>query len=50
MAIEGDVKAGQQTVAVHFQEHPEIGLGNDVHVVRMEEGTDMGVVVLWSQM
>lgn len=47
MAIEGDVKAGQQTVAVHFQEHPEIGLGNDVHVVRMEEGTDMGVVVLW---
>jgi hypothetical protein len=47
MAIEGDVKAGQQTVAVHFEEHPEFGLGNDVHVVRLDPGTEMGVVVLW---
>jgi hypothetical protein len=43
MAIQGDVKAGEQTVAVRFQEHPEFGLGNDVHMVRLEDGTDLDV-------
>ena len=47
MAIEGDAKAGEQTVAVRFEEHPEFGLGNDVHVVRLEDGTDLDVVVSW---
>ena len=47
MAVEGDVKTGEQTVAVHFEEHPEIGLGNDVHLVRLEGGTDMDEVVRW---
>ena len=45
--VEGDVTAGEQTVAVHFQEHPEIGLGNDVHVVRLDDDTDMDVVISW---
>lgn len=47
MAVEGDVKTGEQTVAVHFDEHPEIGLGNDVHLVRLEGGADMDEVVRW---
>jgi hypothetical protein len=47
LAVEGDVTAGEQTVAVHFQEHPEIGLGNDVHVVRLDDDTDMDVVIAW---
>ncbi len=47
MAIEGTARAGRQTVAVNFDEHPEFGLGNDVHVVRLEEGADLDEVVEW---
>jgi len=47
MAVEGAATAGEQTVAVHFKEHPEFGLGNDVHLVRLDEGTDMEEVVSW---
>jgi hypothetical protein len=47
MAVQGDVTAGEQTVAVHFEEHPEFGLGNDVHLVRLEDGTDMAELVRW---
>ena len=47
MAVEGIPAAGQQTVAVNFDEHPEYGLGNDVHVVRLEDGTDLDEVVEW---
>ncbi len=47
IAIEGTPAAGEQTVAVHFQEHPEYGLGNDVHVVRLEDDTDMDEVIAW---
>ena len=47
MAIEGTPTAGAQTVAVHFQEHPEFGLGNDVHVVRVDDRTDLDEVIDW---
>lgn len=47
MAIEGDVAAGKQTVAVQFREHPEIGLGNDVHLVRLEADTELDSVIDW---
>ncbi len=47
MAIEGTPAADEQTVAVHFREHPEFGLGNDVHVVRLEDYTDMDEVIDW---
>lgn len=43
----GDVKAGTNTVAVHFKEHPEIGLGNDVHLIRMNDSTEIEEVVYW---
>lgn len=45
--VEGTPAAGQQTVAVHFDEHPQYGPGNDVHVVRLDEGTDLDEVVQW---
>ena len=45
--VQGTPGAGQQTVAVNFEEHPEYGLGNDVHVVRLEEGTDLDEVIEW---
>jgi hypothetical protein len=47
IAIDGTVTAGRHTVAVHFDQHPEFGLGNDVHLARLEEGTDMDAVVGW---
>lgn len=47
MAIDGDATAGQQTVAVHFREHPEYSLGNDVHVVRLEDDTELDEVIAW---
>lgn len=45
--VEGTPAAGRQTIAVHFDEHPEFGLGNDVHVVRLEDGADLDEVVEW---
>jgi hypothetical protein len=46
LAVEGEPSAGEQTVAVHFEEHPEVGLGNDVHLVRLD-GTTVEEVVPW---
>lgn len=48
IATEGEFRAGSQTVAVHIVEHPEDAFfGNDVHLVRLEDGTDVDEVVLW---
>ena len=44
---EGNLEAGKNTVAVHFKEHPEIGLGNDVHLIKLTENTDMDKVISW---
>lgn len=45
--IEGTPAAGRQTVAVNFDEQPEFGLANDVHVVRLDQGADLSQVVEW---
>jgi len=45
--VEGTPRAGRQTIAVNFDDHPAYGLGNDVHVVRLEEGADLDEVVQW---
>ena len=42
-----EVPAGPRTVAVHYAEHPALGLGNDVHVVRLDEETDLDAVARW---
>ncbi len=47
IAIEGEVTPGEHTVAVHFAEHPEVGLGNDVHLVRLGDATNVNDVVKW---
>ncbi len=47
IVTEGDIKAGKNTIAVHFNEHPEIGLGNDVHLIKLDDDTDMDKVIYW---
>ena len=42
-----EVTPGEHTVAVHFEEHPQIGLGNDVHLVRLDDGTSVDEVIPW---
>ena len=44
---EDEVKPGTNIIAVHFKEHPEIGLGNDVHLIRMNDTTDIDKVIYW---
>lgn len=34
----GALRPGVHTIAVTFQEHPEVGFGNDVHLVRLDRG------------
>ncbi len=47
IATEGEMTSGEHTIAVHFKEHPEVGLGNDVHLVRLEDDTDVNEVATW---
>jgi len=47
ISVAGDVTAGAHTVAVHFEEHPEFGLGNDVHLVRLDDGMTVDDIVPW---
>jgi len=47
VAITGETTAGEHTVAVRFEEHPEFGLGNDVHLARMKDGVDLNEVARW---
>jgi hypothetical protein len=47
--VEGDVKPGDRTVAVHFEDQAthEHFLGHDVHLVRLEEDTDIEALATW---
>lgn len=47
--VEGDVQPGDRTVAVHFADQTphEHFLGHDVHLVRLEEGTDIESLATW---
>jgi hypothetical protein len=42
-----EIKSGSNTIAVHYKEHPEIGLGNDVHLIKMNNSTDIDSVAQW---
>ncbi len=44
---EGSFNKGLNSVAVYFKEHPEIGLGNDVHIIKLTDQTDMDEVIDW---
>jgi hypothetical protein len=47
--VGGDVEPGDQTIAVHFADQTthEHFLGHDVHLVRLDEGTDVEALASW---
>ena len=47
--VDGEVSAGQHTVAVHFADQVahENFVGHDVHLVRLEEDTDVEALETW---
>ena len=49
MEVDGDVQTGDNTIAVHFADQTthEHFLGHDVHLVRLEEGTDLEALATW---
>jgi hypothetical protein len=44
---QGNIAPGLNTVAVHFKEHPQYGLGNDIHVVKLSDDTNIDSVITW---
>lgn len=47
ITTEGEIKSGLNTFAIHYKEHPEAGLGNDVHLVKINSATDLNEVLAW---
>jgi len=43
----GDLSAGRHTIAVHFQDPAPFGVGDDVHLIQVEETTNFNEVVEW---
>ena len=47
MKFEGSVKKGTNSIGVSFEEHPEFELGNDIHLIRLEDDTNIESVINW---
>ena len=47
ITTEGEISSGVNTFAIHFKEHPEAGVGNDLHLIRVNENTDLNAVLDW---
>jgi len=47
MAVSGTLSPGPHVIAVHFEEQPEAGLGNDVHLAALPEGVEVADIVPW---
>ncbi len=45
--IKGNLRKGENIIKVNFKEQPEAGLGNDVHLIKLEENTDLNKVMDW---
>ncbi len=44
---EGEIKRGLNTVAVHFKEQPEAGGANDIHLIKIEDSSDIAATIPW---
>lgn len=47
LQVEGEASPGDHLVAVHFQEESDALVKNDVHLVRLEDDTDLESVARW---
>jgi hypothetical protein len=47
LEVNGNITSGMHKVAVHFNEQPAFGLGNDVHLVRLNDNTNLNKVIEW---
>ncbi|MBT8279590.1 MAG: hypothetical protein KJO41_11340 [Bacteroidia bacterium] len=47
MQIEGEITSGKTIFAVHYKEQPPFGLGNDIHIVKVDETTNLDEVAQW---
>lgn len=47
MKLKGDLQVGDNIIAVHFNEYPAIGLGNDIHLIKVDANTNMDDVTFW---
>ncbi len=45
--IKGELHVGVNTIAVHFNEHPQNAFGNDVHLVELTDSTNLDEVIEW---
>ncbi len=43
----GKLSSGKNIIAVHFKEHPKYGLGNDVHLVKLNDKTNIEKLTKW---
>jgi len=42
-----EINSGQNVFAVHYQEQRQAGLGNDVHLIRLKDDTNLDEVAAW---
>lgn len=47
LEVKGTLRTGENRIAVKFNEHPEIGLGNDIHLIKVTDSTKMEDVTQW---
>ena len=47
MEVKGALRSGENRISVKFNEHPEIGLGNDIHLIKVTDSTKMENVTQW---
>lgn len=44
---QGALNRGKNICAIHFTEHPDVGLGNDIHIIKLTDDTDIDSVTHW---
>ena len=47
LSVKGKIKAGSNIFAVHFNEQQPFGLGNDIHIVKVNDSTNLDEVSQW---
>lgn len=45
--IIGEIKNGENIFSVNYKDHPEYGLGNDIHIIKTDENTDIENTIEW---